>query len=241
MSSKLLSDFTHVKNFTEYMEVVESLIRENFNKKLKILDIPAGNGLLSDVLRKLGHEVISADFNEERLDFDYVNMEQKLPYKSSAFDLIVCLEGIEHVVEPYALIKEFSRITKSDGAVIISMPNVQSMYSRLKFLFTGTFYQFEPEGSKHTNGKPIDRGHISSLSLVQLSYLFGEVGFSLLYVSGDKIKKKVLFPIYLIIMLANKLNGVVKRRTGPVVYGYLNNSKCMLSRSLVTVWSKNHA
>jgi len=239
MIDKEMADFTHVSNFTGYMKVVEEIIRNNYNTKLKILDLPAGNGLLSDALRKLGHEVISADFNKERKDYDYVNMKQMLPYEDSAFDLIICLEGIEHIIEPYSLVKEYSRITKKNGSVIISMPNVQSLYSRIKFLFTGTFYQFEPEGSRHTNGESVDRGHISSLTLVQLSYLFGEQGMKLQLVSGDKIKKKILMPFYLIIGLINKIFSKKKaHKYSKDIYLSISENKSLLSRSLVTLWAK---
>jgi hypothetical protein len=136
-------------------------------------------------------------------------------------------------------VKEYSRITKKNGSVIISMPNVQSLYSRIKFLFTGTFYQFEPEGSRHTNGGSVDRGHISPLTLVQLSYLFGEQGMKLQLVSGDKIKKKILMPFYLIIGLINKIFSKKNaHKYSKDIYLSISENKSLLSRSLVTLWAK---
>ena len=239
MLNKENINFSHVPNFTGYMKVVEKIIKKNYNKKLKILDLPAGNGLLSKALRKLDHDVVSADFNRERKDYDYVDMGQKLPYKDMTFDLIVCLEGIEHLVDPYSLIKEFNRITKLKGNVIISMPNVQSIYSRLKFLFTGTFYQFEPEASRLTYGKSIDRGHVSPLALPQLAYLFNEQGFKLKQVSGDKIKKKILLPLYLIIGLINKIHAKKNsKKYSKDIYLTIGKNKSLLCRSLILLWVK---
>lgn len=221
------------------MKVVELLIRRQFNQKLKVLDIPAGNGVLSDTLRRQGHVVTSADFNKERQDFDYVNMECSLPYLDKTFDLVICLEGIEHIVEPYFFVKELSRITKPDGAVIISMPNVQSIYSRLQFLFTGTFYQFEPWFSRNTNGYPVDRGHVSSLSLVQLDYFFNEQGMSLKVVSCDHVKRAILFPLYFFILLINKLHSAIcAKRYKKNIYNFIKLNKAMLGRSIIALWVK---
>ena len=244
MAQETLKDFTHVHNLTGYMKIVEIIVMGTNRKNLKILDMPAGNGLLSDNLRSYGHEVTCADFNSEREEYDYVNMEKKLPYEDALFDVIICLEGIEHIIEPSSLVSELCRVTKSDGFVIISLPNVQSLFSRLKFLFTGTFYQFEPEGSRHPQGRFVDRGHISPLTLMQLQYLFGEFEFKLCIVTGDKIKRKLLLPIYLILWLINWIflsirssktqDNSIKR-----LYKFLLSPRCLMSRSLINVWSRS--
>jgi SAM-dependent methyltransferase len=193
-------DFSHVTKFTGYMKIVYQLAVTD-SRHMKILDMPAGNGLLSEKFKSEGHEVISADINEERKDFLYVNMESRLPFKDDEFDLIICLEGIEHVVNPANLIFELCRICKTNGRAIISIPNIQNCYSRLIFLFTGTFYQFRPENCNfQSKDYKIDRGHISPLTYFQLRYLFKEHGMTLNQISGDRYKRKLLMPIYIIII-----------------------------------------
>jgi len=237
--------FSHVSNFTTYMAIVEKLVNNISNNKLKILDLPAGNGLLATRLRGHGHEVICADINKERPEYVFANLEKQLPFPERSFDLVICLEGIEHVIEPYHLIKEICRITKPDGHIIISQPNVQSFFSRLKFLFTGMIYQFEPEGSKHPEGCLIDRGHISPLTLIQMGYLFGELGWTPYTVTGDGLKKKILFPLYLILWAINLI--VIKWRHKRCsikeiqhFYTFLTNFRSLTSRSLITAWKKTN-
>lgn len=239
-----LKEFTHVDNFTGYMKIVNSIVLKTGRPNLSILDVPAGNGLLADSFRKQGHQVTCADINSERKDYDYVNMEQKLPYKDETFDVVSCLEGIEHTINPNLLISELCRITKPNGFIILSMPNVQSFYSRLKFLFTGVFYGFEPEGPRHLKGRMIDRGHISSLSLVQLTYLFGESDFKPQYVTGDKIKKKILFPFYAILYIINVFSSLIRSlRTDDTdlkfLYKHLRSFRSLMSRSLIGVFGKS--
>ncbi len=238
-----MKQFTHVSGFTEYMSIVQKLVLNYGQPNLKILDMPAGNGLLSDNLRKHGHEVTCADINSEKPEYAFVNMEHELPFEDATFDAVICLEGIEHVLSPDKLVKEICRVVKSDGFVIISLPNVQSLFSRLTFLFTGTFYQFEPESTRHPKGQLMDRGHISPVSFFQLSYFFGEYDFKPKTITGDKIKKKILMPVYLILFFVSKLNGWLRGRKSnnieiQQIYKFSNKLRAQASRSLVTLWAK---
>jgi SAM-dependent methyltransferase len=190
-------DFSHVSNFTGYMGIVAALV-QNGKPAQKILDLPAGNGLLAAHLRERGHAVVCGDINEAGPDYVYVNMERPLPFADASFDTVICMEGIEHMVSPTALISELCRITKAGGRVVLTLPNIQCAYSRLSFLFTGCFYQFVPWN--HRILKPDekkDRGHISPMSYLQLNYLFQHHGARLQQVSGDRWKKKWLIPFML--------------------------------------------
>lgn len=189
--------YSHVSNFTGYMKIVlESFM--NTAGKLKILDIPAGNGLLAEKLREAGHDVVCADINREKEDYVFADMMETLPFSDGQFDAVICLEGIEHVIEPAKLISELCRVCKDRGKIVVSLPNIQNMYSRLQFMCTGTFYQFPPSlppGKKTSkNGGKADLGHISPLGYVQLRYLFKYQGAELINIAGDRYKRKVLLP-----------------------------------------------
>lgn len=236
--------FIYVKGFTRYMARVEQLVADTKRSGLAILDMPAGNGLLAERLRQRGHKVTCADMNSAKPEYVFVNMEKPLPFSDSSFDAVISLEGIEHVVEPYSLVKEICRVLKPDGFVVISLPNVQSLHCRLKFLFSGTFYQFEPEGYRHTQGRLLDRAHVSPLSLVQLTYFFGEFGLAPKAATGDRIKKKILFPLYCVLWASSALVLWRRRRRhasqpeATRLYSLLNQFRPMLSRSLITVWGR---
>jgi len=245
MSQKETRKYSHVSNFTDYMEIVYQLAIEN-NNHLKILDMPAGNGLLSEKLRALGHEVISADINKERKDFLYIDMEKTLPFKDEEFDLVICLEGIEHLINPTKLISDLCRICKINGKIIISIPNIQNCYSRILFLFTGHFFQFRPENCKfQSKGTKIDRGHISPLPYFQLRYLFKEYGMSLKQISGDRYKRKIFMPIYLIVILfgyvVESIN-YLKSKNKIIFTGIMKDmfsKSALFSRSLIMVFEKD--
>ena len=127
-----------------------------------ILDLPAGNGKLTRVLRSQGHKVTPADINLQEEDFVYADMTKRLPFADNTFDGVICLEGVEHVLNPFLLIGELIRVSKIGGHVIVSTPNIMNMWSRLQFLMTGTFYQFHPaQLHDYEPHEAVDRFHIS--------------------------------------------------------------------------------
>ncbi len=190
-------DFSHGSKYTGYMEIVVRLVEQRKGGQ-KILDIPAGNGKLTALLRERGHEAVSADINRAGADYVYANMSEPLPFADDEFDTCICLEGVEHVVDSAAIIREFCRITKSGGRIIVSLPNIQNLFSRFHFLYTGCFYQFVPWNRRQLKpGEMIDRGHIAPLSQPQLAYLFENYGARLTQLAGDRWKKKWLIPFLL--------------------------------------------
>lgn len=192
--------FSHVANFTGYMEVVADYFAER-PQGLKLLDLPAGNGLLGEALRGMGHIVVCGDINRERPDFRYVDMSGPLPFGDGEFDAVICLEGLEHLVDPVRLIAELARVTRARGEIVISTPNVMNFYSRLQYLFTGTPYQFNPAAVPEVAaGAAADRGHVFPLSYFQLRYLFGQYGAIVKQLLGDRYKRKLLFPIYILLL-----------------------------------------
>jgi 2-polyprenyl-3-methyl-5-hydroxy-6-metoxy-1,4-benzoquinol methylase len=55
--------------------------------------------------------------------FEKRDLNQKLQYKDEAFDIILCLEVLEHLEEPYNVISEFFRVIRKGGLLIMSTPN----------------------------------------------------------------------------------------------------------------------
>ena len=169
----------------------------------KILDIPAGAGRLGDKLRAEGLNVISADINEAKRDYVFADMNKVLPFAHEQFDAVVSMEGIEHIINFQGFISELSRVTKKGGFLILTTPNISCFYSRLMFMCTGNFFQFWPsQGYVNTEGKEIfDYGHITPLTWQKIYFHFAHCGFALTALRGNKIKRKILLPLYLPLMI----------------------------------------
>jgi ubiquinone/menaquinone biosynthesis C-methylase UbiE len=169
-----------------------------------ILDIPAGAGRLSDRLRQEGFTVDCADINASRNDYVFADMNKPLPFADGQCDVVVSMEGIEHIINYQGFIGEASRITKRGGFVILTTPNISCFYSRLMFMCTGNFFQFWPAQSYvNVNREEIfDYGHITPLTWQKMYFHFSQHGFKLVDLRGNKIKRKGFFPLYLLFMAA---------------------------------------
>ena len=184
-------------------------------------------------------KVHSGDIHIPRID-----MSEPLPFRDGEFDAVACLEGVEHMLDPPALISGLVRVTRPGGTIVISTPNIMNFYSRLQFLFTGAPYQFNPGEVRDVAwGEQIDRGHISPLSYYQLRYLFEHFGTRVEAVLGDRYKKKALMPLYTLLLplawlwsRAALLGGDQHYRTrNRELFAHTFSGPLLFSRSLVLV------
>ena len=97
----------------------------------KLLDVPAGEGALAIRLHDMGFDVSCCDlypqiFKVEDLEIRFGNLDRELPYSDNEFDHVVCVEGLEHIENPANAIREFARVVKPHGQLIISVPNIMN-------------------------------------------------------------------------------------------------------------------
>ena len=106
-------------------------------KGKRVLDIGCGGGILTEAIAREGAEVTGIDQGERvikiaklhslesQLDIDYqqINIENFIKKNKHKFDVITCLEMLEHVPDPASVIKACSQILKSDGKLFLSTIN----------------------------------------------------------------------------------------------------------------------
>lgn len=51
------------------------------------------------------------------------NISQGIDFEAGVFDLVFCLELLEHVVDPYFVLREIHRVLKPKGKLVLSVPN----------------------------------------------------------------------------------------------------------------------
>ncbi len=130
-------------------------------RTVRILDVGTSTGYLGAALRHLGFQHVSGIEREascadqarpsyERLAV--CDMEwDALPWKEASFDVIICADVLEHLVEPAQVLRRLSRLIASGGWIVISLPNIAHWSARLSLLL-GRF--------RYASCGLFDRGHV---------------------------------------------------------------------------------
>ncbi|QRN40729.1 MAG: bifunctional 2-polyprenyl-6-hydroxyphenol methylase/3-demethylubiquinol 3-O-methyltransferase UbiG [Neisseriaceae bacterium] len=102
-----------------------------------ILDVGCGGGILTESLAKSGGKITGIDLaydsievaklHAERqdlaIDYQVIDVEQLSQEKSDEFDVITCMELLEHVPEPERLVKACTQLLKPNGLLFMSTIN----------------------------------------------------------------------------------------------------------------------
>jgi len=91
----------------------------------KFLDIACGNCQLLDYAKNKGCDVTGLDINPQRKDVVKHDLNKPLPFPDKSFDVVSCIDSLEHVKNVSQVFKEVHRILKNDGIFIVTVPNTR--------------------------------------------------------------------------------------------------------------------
>jgi SAM-dependent methyltransferase len=109
----------------------------------KLLDAPAGSGVIAQSLRELGYDVHCSDIdpgNFQALGFPFqrADLNRSLPYADASFDAVVCANGLHRLFHPRGALREFHRVLRPGGSLHVTVNNYASLDRRLRFLLLGS-------------------------------------------------------------------------------------------------------
>lgn len=143
----------------------------------RMLDIGCDGVTLTEAVaaRAGAKEIIGIDISERAVAYSKrkhpefhlaVGHGEALPFHEGAFDLIVCLEVLEHVDHPDKLLSEMNRCLKKDGYGLVVVPTETPLFKLLWLLWT-----------RFGKGKVWRHAHVQDFPGVVLNRLVKEAGF----------------------------------------------------------------
>lgn len=174
----------------QVFEMIKKLVSSNFAGKSEItaLDIACGQGAFSKRLLDYGIKVESADIDSEHfkykdllpfhcVDINAQSFESFCKSNENKFDIVVSMETIEHIENPWNLIRGLQMMCKPGGFVILSTPNIESPYCKVYFLLNNVFNSF-------TEASYQESGHINPMTELEVKIIARKLKMKLLTILG---------------------------------------------------------
>jgi len=103
----------------------------------RVLDVGCGGGILSESMAARGADVTGIDLadgpleiarlhlmeSDLQIDYQQISAEEKAQAEPSSYDVVTCMELLEHVPDPASLIQACATLVKPDGHVFFSTLN----------------------------------------------------------------------------------------------------------------------
>jgi SAM-dependent methyltransferase len=178
-------------------------------KRGSVLDAPAGFGHLSLRLTEMGFQVVCGEiepeiFRVKDLTCTFTDLNRHIDAPDESFDYVCCVDGLEHMTDPYQAVKEFSRVLRRGGYGIFSVPNYTNIEKRMKYLLNG--YLTKPVGmERYRKQGSLFNFHNSPLTITILEFMFSINGLEIVEIrkNAPKNKQYLLLPLVAVIKFAN--------------------------------------
>ncbi|GGZ27931.1 bifunctional 2-polyprenyl-6-hydroxyphenol methylase/3-demethylubiquinol 3-O-methyltransferase UbiG [Asticcacaulis endophyticus] len=132
---------------------------------MRLLDVGCGGGLLSEPMRRMGFEVTGLDASEKNigtakahatqdgLDIRYLaqTVEQLAASGEPLFDVVLCMEVIEHVADPREFLKTCASLVKPGGLMFVATLNRTTKSFALGIVAAEYVLRWVPQGTHDWN------------------------------------------------------------------------------------------
>ena len=90
----------------------------------KVLDVGCGDGKRVKELREKGFDAIGAEINSNWVDNEIIvkGDAYNLPFEDTSFDVVMCIDVLEHLKDPLLALKELFRVTKKVVLLQVTTP-----------------------------------------------------------------------------------------------------------------------
>lgn len=205
----------------------------------QLLDAPAGEGAFALHARERGYTVVCGDIAPARFrasDMTCLKLDLNQPWdlESESFDYVVSIEAVEHLENPWHLVREANRVLKTQGTLILTTPNILSIRSRLSYLLRGYpiyFTYMVQQDSRSNEERPID--HINPIGFLELRHILARCGFIVQQVAANRLQKRVVSSLLKRLISSRGLSQVRDDQTKAAVRETLLSDPLLFGENLI--------
>ena len=140
----------------------------------RVVDVGCGGGILTEGLARLGGEALGVDLSEDLLDvadfhvlesgvkaqYRKISVEALAAEQPASFDVVTCMEMLEHVPSPVSVVQACAKLVKPGGQVFFSTLNRHPKAYLLAIAMAEHVLRMIPKGTHDYNTfiKPSELG-----------------------------------------------------------------------------------
>lgn len=116
-------------------EIITNILKSYLRPNMQILDAGCGAGGMMECLSKYG-QVTGIDVSKEMVEHcrniglsATCDSILKLPFQDHFFDLVLCLDVLEHLPDEMTALEELKRVIKPEGVLVLSVPAFSWLWS----------------------------------------------------------------------------------------------------------------
>ncbi len=127
----------------------------------QVLDVGCGGGILSESMALQGANVLGIDMGQEplqvaklhaleqgvKLDYQRIPVEELAEQQPESFDVVTCMEMLEHVPDPSSIVRACAKLAKPGGKLFFSTINKTKESWLLMILGAEQILKIVPKGT----------------------------------------------------------------------------------------------
>jgi SAM-dependent methyltransferase len=169
---------------------IHELLELHVTSSSDCLDVGCGDGRTSGLwLREHAGSYVGVDVSATAvqqaaalgLDARLIDDAADLPFGDASFDVVLCLEVLEHLFAPHDAAREMLRVLRPGGALLATVPNAAYWRRRLDLFFLG---RVNPLGDALSVREPWRDPHIRFFNRSTFRRMLVQAGFAEVHVGG---------------------------------------------------------
>lgn len=109
-------------------------IKHLLSERKTVLDVGTGGGEFGYLIKSLGHDLHGIEPNKGYAEYSVaeyaLNLQigfiQDNTFSPESFDVITIWHVLEHTEDPYSVLQTLQKLLKSDGVLIVEVPNIEA-------------------------------------------------------------------------------------------------------------------